>query len=89
MKADLATLDSIHVAEDLDGFFKMASESEDMTAEFSNLLLDQRNKNWIPEIGKFAIEKPTFFGVGALHLPGENGVINLLRQEGYTVTPVY
>ena len=87
-RADLAVLDTFHKNEDLEGMFKLASETEEMTAEFSNLLLDNRNKNWIPEIGKFAKDKPTFFGVGALHLPGENGVINLLRKEGYTLTAV-
>ena len=87
-RSDLAALDSFHKNEDLEGMYKLASETEEMTAEFSNLLLDNRNKNWIPEIGKFAKEKATFFGVGALHLPGENGVINLLRKEGYTLTAV-
>jgi len=28
------------------------------------------------------------FAVGAGHLPGKDGVINLLRQAGYMVTPV-
>ncbi len=87
-RADLAALDTFHKNEDLEGMYKLASETEEMTAEFSNLLLDDRNKNWIPEIGKFAKDKPTFFGVGALHLPGENGVINLLRKEGYTLTAI-
>jgi len=31
---------------------------------------------------------PTFFAVGAGHLGGPNGVIRLLKKEGYTVTPV-
>jgi uncharacterized protein YbaP (TraB family) len=35
-----------------------------------------------------ATKKPTFFAVGAGHLPGEQGVINLLKAEGYTVTPI-
>lgn len=26
---------------------------------------------------------PTFIAVGALHLPGENGVLNLLKKQGY------
>jgi uncharacterized protein YbaP (TraB family) len=32
--------------------------------------------------------KPTFFAVGAAHLGNNIGVINLLRQQGYIVTPV-
>ena len=52
-------------------------------------MLYNRNKNWIPKIEAFAKEQPTFFGVGAGHLAGNNGVINLLRKEGYTVKPVF
>ena len=33
-------------------------------------------------------EMPTFFAVGAGHLAGQKGVINLLRKEGYTLTPL-
>jgi uncharacterized protein YbaP (TraB family) len=33
-------------------------------------------------------EQPTFLAVGAGHLPGENGVIGLLKKSGYTITPV-
>ena len=33
-------------------------------------------------------EKSILIAVGAGHLPGEKGVINLLRKEGYEVTPV-
>lgn len=29
-----------------------------------------------------------FAGIGAAHLPGERGVIELLRQKGYTVRPI-
>jgi uncharacterized protein YbaP (TraB family) len=53
-----------------------------------NVLLDNRNQNWIPKIEKVAKEKPTLFAVGAAHLPGENGVIALLRKKGYTVEAV-
>ncbi|GAB3956488.1 TraB/GumN family protein [Spirosoma harenae] len=51
-------------------------------------LLDKRNASWIPVIEKAAQEKPTFFAFGAGHLGSENGVINLLRKKGYTVTPI-
>ena len=29
----------------------------------------------------------TFIAVGALHLPGKEGLVELLRQAGYTVSP--
>mgnify|MGYP006319358759 CR=1 FL=1 len=31
---------------------------------------------------------PTFFAVGAGHLPGDKGLLKLLREAGYTVEAV-
>lgn len=56
--------------------------------EFENNLLTKRNKNWIPIMEKTMAEMPTFFAVGAGHLGGENGVINLLEKLGYTLEPI-
>lgn len=56
--------------------------------EYQEILLDERNVNWIERIQKIAADTPSFFGVGAGHLAGEKGVIQLLRDQGYTVTPV-
>jgi uncharacterized protein YbaP (TraB family) len=33
-------------------------------------------------------KQATFTAVGAAHLPGENGIISLLRKEGFTLTPL-
>ncbi|MEQ8237607.1 MAG: TraB/GumN family protein [Cyclobacteriaceae bacterium] len=57
-------------------------------AELTEELLDNRNKKWISSIVAFAEEKPTFFAVGAAHLGSDNGIINLLKKEGYTVKPI-
>ena len=56
--------------------------------EFDDILLDQRNRNWIPIMEQMMKEKITFFAVGAGHLGGEDGVIALLRKEGYTLKPL-
>ena len=61
---------------------------EDELAAYNDLLLTNRNEKWIPEIIAQAKIKPTFFAVGAAHLGNSNGVINLLKQKGYTVNPV-
>jgi uncharacterized protein YbaP (TraB family) len=52
------------------------------------LLLDDRNKNWIMQLPGIMKEQPAFIAVGALHLAGENGLVALLRKQGYIVTPV-
>lgn len=59
-----------------------------MMTDYEDLLLKNRNKTWIPKIEKISKEKPTFFGVGAAHLIGEFGIINLLRKSGYKVEAV-
>lgn len=58
------------------------------TEEFENNLLTKRNQNWIPVMEKAMNEMPTFFAVGAGHLGGENGVINLLIKQGYKLEPI-
>jgi uncharacterized protein YbaP (TraB family) len=72
---------------DLNGLATMINGSPEM-AGFEDLLLINRNRNWIPIMEKAMAAQPTFFAVGAGHLPGENGVIDLLRKSGYTITPV-
>ncbi|MEM7668957.1 MAG: TraB/GumN family protein [Pseudomonadota bacterium] len=53
---------------------------------FLDSALVMRNRNWMPEIGVALAEGNAFVGVGALHLPGEAGIVELIRGEGYTVT---
>lgn len=55
---------------------------------FQTNFLDKRNTAWIPKIEKAVKEKPTFFAVGAGHLGGKTGVINLLRKRGFKVEPI-
>lgn len=47
-----------------------------------------RNRNWAELLKNILPKKSTFIVVGAGHLPGEEGLINLLRNQGYTVEPV-
>jgi uncharacterized protein YbaP (TraB family) len=62
--------------------------SDEATGAYEDIMLRKRNQNWIPVIASAAKKKPSFFAVGAAHLGGEYGVINLLRQKGYKVTAV-
>lgn len=62
-------------------------QSEEVMGD-TELLLDKRNKNWIPLMIQDAVKQPTLFAVGAGHLAGVNGVISLLRKEGYKLTPI-
>ncbi|MDP5082096.1 MAG: TraB/GumN family protein [Winogradskyella sp.] len=44
-----------------------------------------RNENMVTSLDKLMPTQSVFAGVGAAHLPGDNGMINMLRQKGYTV----
>lgn len=78
---------SLYKQKDLDALCKMLNEN-DALSQYDDLLLNNRNKKWIPEIIQQAKLQPAFFAVGAGHLGNENGLINLLKQQGYTVSPV-
>lgn len=88
-KAQLSEMLKVYKSEDITAMLNMMDDENYITvAAHKDKLLENRNKNWIPKISKLAKEQPTFFGVGAGHLAGKNGVINLLRDQGYNVTPV-
>ena len=83
-----AKLDSLYVKGDLEGLYEMLIEAEDMTEAEKFLLVDERNHDWLPKIEKHIKQESCFIAVGALHLPGNDGLINLLRKAGYKVKAV-
>ncbi|TRX61433.1 TraB/GumN family protein [Fulvivirga sp. M361] len=60
----------------------------DQFAGYADMLLYQRNKDWISKIEKLAKDGSTLIAVGAGHLGSDQGVIALLKKEGYTISPV-
>jgi uncharacterized protein YbaP (TraB family) len=78
----------LYLNEDLNGLYKAVTSESSQIENFNNDFLDVRNKNWIPVIEDQIKLNKTFIAVGAAHLPGENGVINLLQKKGYTLEPV-
>jgi uncharacterized protein YbaP (TraB family) len=56
--------------------------------EFTDLLLYDRNANWSKKLQELMPGSSLVIAVGAGHLPGKKGVLNLLREAGYTVEPV-
>ncbi len=87
-KSEFDKLNMLYDKEDIEGLMQLMLETEDMTSEFADELLTKRNQNWIPVIQKMSKETSTFYGVGAMHLAGDQGVIRLLRKAGYTVEAV-
>lgn len=93
MKDIYDDMNEYYMSENITALYTLMTQPSDVySQEYINnmmeILLEQRNKNWVKQIPQIAIKIPTFFAVGAGHLPGENGVINLLRQAGYSVEAV-
>jgi uncharacterized protein YbaP (TraB family) len=87
-KAEFDKLVATYKTEDIDAIAKIIAEEDNGYAEYTDILLNNRNQNWIAKISDFAKKKSTFFAVGAGHLGGKEGVVNLLREAGYTVKAV-
>ena len=56
--------------------------------ERNKLIFDERNNYWMKKIPDLIEENSCFIAVGAGHLGGERGIINQLRELGYTVNRI-
>ncbi len=74
--------------QDIQNLYKLIHESMADMEGAEKALLEDRNKKWLPMMEEMAKEKPSFFAVGAGHLGGPQGVINLLKASGYKVEAV-
>ncbi|HIB47553.1 MAG TPA: TraB/GumN family protein [Flavobacteriaceae bacterium] len=88
MKSMFEQMITFYKNENIDGLYNYMDDFFHNDIDQLDRMLHHRNKNWIPKIGEYSKQKTTFYGVGAGHLGGTLGVINLLRNAGYTVTPV-
>ena len=78
--------------QDLVGVKAVIDEKEqskcDSTPEEEDALIYNRNANWAKLMPQIMADKATFFAVGAGHLPGEKGVLQLLKNAGYMIEGV-
>lgn len=77
-----------YIMQDIDGLYQMMIDDKSMSVGAQKILIDNRNAKWATTIPQMMQKESVFFAFGAAHLPGEKGVINLLRQAGYTVKPI-
>jgi len=74
--------------QDLKKLEELSNKNDIGVSNFTDLLLYNRNRNWVEKLKSLLPVKTLLIAVGAGHLPGEKGVINLLRKAGYTVKPL-
>ena len=79
---------AVYKSQDLKKIEELTSREEGGISAFMDLLLYNRNTDWAQKMNGIMQSKNVLFAVGAAHLPGEKGVINLLRKRGFTLKPV-
>lgn len=66
---------------------KMDNMDEALSKRLRDALIDNRNARMLERMLPILKQGRAFIAVGALHLPGEKGLLNLLREKGFVVTP--
>ena len=85
-KGLLQQLTDAYKSQDLDTLWEIFQEQ--MTGYEYDAIVKVRNLNWEKQMKELLPKQSTLFVVGAGHLPGESGMINLLREAGFKVKPV-
>jgi uncharacterized protein YbaP (TraB family) len=89
---DARQLTNIYMKQNLDEMLRLSEETRgddcDMLPSEVEQMINARNRDWAEKLPAIIAEAPSLIAVGALHLPGENGVLNLLKKQGYRVTPL-
>lgn len=73
---------------DLDEIYNYTLHPVDNNPVFIEEFYTKRNKEWMPKIEKILKDQPAFIAIGISHLEGESGILNLLKEKGYTLTPL-
>lgn len=86
-------LTRIYLRRDLNGLVKLSEKYRPADTRVHQAMMDrlltQRNRNMAARLRARLQEGNAFIAVGALHLPGETGLLQLLSNDGYRVTRVY
>ena len=79
---------NLYLQKDLYAMWSMMESMPEELKDNIDYLLNDRNANWVKILPELMRSGSQFVAVGAAHLPGSDGLIALLRNEGYTVTPI-
>lgn len=85
---ELAELMAAWQSQDLKKLEEITLKTDIGLSSFTDILLFNRNQKWVEKLDGLLPGRSMLVAVGAGHLPGKKGVINLLREAGYIVTPV-
>ncbi len=79
---------SVYKNQEIDKLVEIISDSTFNEGANNEALLKNRNKNWVTQLKTILKNNNIFMAVGAAHLFGKDGLIDLLKKEGYTVNAI-
>jgi len=85
---ETAKLVSKYKEENIMAMYDITTDKRFTSEQTKKAILDNRNENWLKIMPELMKNESVFIAVGAAHLAGESGVINLLRKAGYIVKGV-
>ncbi len=90
---NLAQMKQLYKRGDLDAIHRFASEQLAQTGapaleRLMKNIVDHRNQRMFERLQPHLKQSGTLIAVGALHLPGQQGLLQLLKNAGYRVMPV-
>lgn len=85
---DMEKLMKLYARQKVDKLIPLLHKQSPEFMDYADLFLYDRNRKWIPKLITAMQDKKCFVAVGAAHLFGEDGVIDLLRKKGYQLTPI-
>jgi uncharacterized protein YbaP (TraB family) len=94
LEALFARMRSAYLARDLAALYRLMQEQSAGTDphlmdSFVDNLINRRNRLMVERMATRLAEGNAFIAVGALHLPGDQGILHLLELQGYQVRPLY
>ncbi|WP_281309441.1 TraB/GumN family protein [Flavobacterium flavigenum] len=87
-REETAKLVSQYKQENITAIYDAFATNKSMSKKTKEIILDNRNENWIKQLPGLMEKESLFIAVGSAHLAGESGIINLLKKAGYIVKPV-
>jgi uncharacterized protein YbaP (TraB family) len=87
-ESDLKELTDAYRKQELNKMDELTKKEDMGIQNFTDILLYNRNAMWAKKLQGLMAKNALVVAVGAGHLPGDRGVINLLRKAGYKVEPV-
>ena len=87
-KKDTQKMMKLYAEQKVDKLIPLMSKQSPEFMEYEDVFLYNRNKAWIPKLTNEMQTKKCFVAVGAAHLFGDGGLIDLLEKEGFTLTAI-